>query len=289
MGRFRDRHTHDQAAENNFQVPAQGQDPASANGRLLEHRLREAVADGKFHLNYQPVVSIADGRPVALEALLRWKSQTRPVTPGTFIPVLEATGLIRDIGPWILSEACREARSWLENVPDLVLAVNVSPLQLVPGFAESVLDILKITGVAPERLCLELVRPASIADPVVAWSELRGVKNLGVRLSVDDFGALGSSIADLRRFCVDTVKIDQSLVSGLVHNPDDDAIVGALIALARALRMQTIAEGVETAAQYQRLHELGCDFAQGFHLIPPLAPEAVETFLQEAPTVLKLP
>lgn len=287
MGMFR-RHSAAQATQPNSETPARpSAAPQAATPQgLLEARLREAVVGGAFHLHYQPVVSVIDGRPRALEALLRWESDTGRVAPGTFIPVLEATGLIKDVGPWILSQACLQARPWLEAVPDLVLAVNVSPQQLVAGFAESVLDIVQISGLRPEHLCLELVRPAAISDPVTAWSELRRVKSLGVRLFVDDFGALGSSIADLRRFRVDAVKIDPTLVSGLGHNPEDEAIAAALVSLAHALGMLAIAEGVETEAQLQRLRALGCDLAQGYHLFEPLAPAGVDLLLQGATTTL---
>ncbi len=287
MGRFRDRHAAVQAAPDDNADLGPPTSPSASTQGLLEARLRDAVVTGKFHLHYQPLVSVIDGRPRVLEALLRWESATGRVSPGTFVPVLEATGLIRDVGPWILSEACHQARSWVEDVPDLLLAVNIAPGQIVPGFADSVLDILRISGMRPEKLCLELVRPASIADPVAAWGELRRLKSSGVRLFLDDFGALGSSIADLRRFCIDAVKIDPSLVSGLGRSPEDEAIVAALIALAHALGMQTIGEGVETAAQLQRLRGLGCDLAQGFHLIEPQAPAAIDRLLRDTPATLK--
>lgn len=287
MGRFRDRNAAAQVAHTNDRAPA-GQSLLSAGSAqsLLEARLREAVVAGSFHLHYQPLVSVVDGRPRALEALVRWESGAGRVTPGTFIPVLEATGLITEVGPWILAQACQEARPWVEESPDLLLAVNVSPQQIVPGFADSVLDILEISGLPPGRLCLELIRPASIADPTAAWNELRRVKTSGVRLFVDDFGALGSSIADLRRFSIDAVKIDSTLIAGLGRNAEDEAIVAALVSLAHALGMQSIAEGVETEAQWLRLRGLGCDLAQGFHLVEPLAPGEVSHYLSSAGATL---
>ncbi|MGH8974005.1 MAG: EAL domain-containing protein [Acidimicrobiia bacterium] len=278
MGMFRDRHSATPAAPANAEPPA----PAGGQQGLLEARLRDAVVAGRFHLHYQPVVSVLDGRLRAVEALLRWESDTGRVAPDTFIPVLEATGLIREVGPWILAQACRQARSWLDTDPNLLVAVNVSPNQIGPDFADSVLDVLTDTGLPAAQLCLELIRPAAIADPVAAWNELRRVKSYGVRLFVDDFGALGSSIADLRRFAVDAVKIDPSLVAGLGRDPGDEAIVTALVSLAHALGMQAIAEGVETEAQLQRLRALGCDLAQGYHLSEPLAPAAIAVQL-EAP------
>ena len=246
---------------------------------ILEDRLRHAVAGLRFHLAYQPVVSVADGGIVGLEALLRWESEAGRVTPATFIPLLEATGLVKDLGPWIIGEACRESLPWVQTHPDLFVTVNVSPQQLQAGFSDTVLEVIRQARFDAGRLCLELIQPAFIADPDVAWNELRRLKQAGVRLLVDDFGALGSSIADLRRFAVDAVKIDDSFVAELGRNSDDDAVVAAIITLAHALGMETVAEGVETAAQLELLRDLGCDLAQGFHFAKPVAAPELQALL----------
>jgi EAL domain-containing protein (putative c-di-GMP-specific phosphodiesterase class I) len=259
-------------------------DATDPEERLLEQRLREAVAAGKFHLQYQPLVRVSDGDVVGFEALLRWDSETGRVYPARFLPMLESSGLVHDVGPWVLAQACGDARPWLESHPELTVAVNVSPQQVEAGFAQWVLGTLSTMGVAPERLCLELIRPAFIADPAEAWSELRRLKTEGVRLSVDDFGTLGSSIADLRRFAIDWVKIDSSFVAGLGHSAEDEAAVQAIIALAHALRLQTVAEGVETKIQLERLQDLGCDLAQGFLLMEPVSASGVATLLAELDT-----
>jgi len=251
----------------------------SASEKLLEARLREAVAGGKFHLHYQPLVAVGTGNIVGVEALLRWESDTGRVAPATFIPVLEATGLVNDVGPWVLARACQDARQWFAAQSDLFVTVNVSPQQLEPGFADWVLGTLGATGLTPGRLALELIVPAFIVDPTAAWVELRRLKAAGVRLFVDDFGALGSSIADLRRFAVDAVKIDTSFVAGLGRNTEGDAVVAGIITLAHALGMRTIAEGVETAAQLDRLQGLGCDLAQGFYIEEPVDAAAVGRLL----------
>ena len=256
----------------------------TADERVLENRLREAVAAGKFHLQYQPLVRVSDGNVVGVEALLRWDSEVGRVYPAEFLPVLELTGLVHDVGPWVLAKACGDARPWLESHPELTLAVNVSPQQVEAGFASWVLGTLSTIGVEPGRLCLELIRPAFIANSTEAWSELRRLKSEGVRLSVDDFGALGSSIADLRRFAVDWVKIDSSFVAGLGSNGEDEAAVQAIIALAHALKLQTVAEGVETRVQLERLQDLGCDYAQGFLLMEPVSAANVEALLAEFAT-----
>ena len=263
------------------EVPLLG---TTADERLLEQRLRDSVAVGKFHLQYQPLVRVSDGNVVGFEALLRWDSEVGRVYPADFLPMLERTGLVHDVGPWVLAKACGDARPWLMSHPELTLSVNVSPQQVESGFASWVLGTLSTIGVEPGRLCLELIRPAFIADPTEAWSELRRLKSEGVRLSVDDFGALGSSIADLRRFAIDWVKIDSSFVAGLGHNGEDEAAVQAIIALAHALRLQAVAEGVETRVQLERLQDLGCDLAQGFLLMEPVSAAGAESLLAEFAT-----
>jgi EAL domain-containing protein (putative c-di-GMP-specific phosphodiesterase class I) len=280
MGMFRSKSPVVEIPPASRQATSQAATAGSTSDGILEQRLREAVAGARFHLNYQPLVSVADGSLVGLEALLRWDSDAGRISPATFIPVLESTELMKDVGPWVLAEACRNARPWVEAQPALLLAVNVSPQQLEAGFADSVFRILAETGFEAERLCLELVQPALIADATGAWSELRRLKTAGVRIFVDDFGALGSSIADLRRFAVDAVKIDQTFVAGLGLSAEDDAVVGAIITLANALGMRTIAEGVENQLQLERLRELGCDLAQGFHLVEPASPGRISSLVE---------
>jgi diguanylate cyclase len=236
-----------------------------APGRPFEEQLREAAAAGRFHLHYQPLVAVADGAVVGVEALLRWDSDTGPVSPGRFVPVLEATGLIGTVGEWVLAEACAEMTAWGRPDGPGLLSVNVSAHQLAPGFANLVLGTLAAAGFPADRLCLELTNPARLDDAAGAWGELRQLKACGVRLFVDDFGTAGASLADLRRFVVDAVKIDASFVKGMTHHGDDGAIVAALVDLAHALGMLAVAEGVETAAQLERLRALRCDLAQGFY------------------------
>ncbi|MGH8992937.1 MAG: EAL domain-containing protein [Acidimicrobiia bacterium] len=242
---------------------------STESDRLLEQRLREAVAAGKFDLRYQPIISVADGQIVAVEALLRWESEVGRVPAAAFVPILEATGLVNDVGPMVMAKACREARSWIDAHPGLILTVNISPQQLQVGFADWVLGTLAATRFPADQLCLDLMQTTFIADPTVAWTELRRLKSAGVSLFLDDFGSSGSSIADLRRFSVDAVKIDPTFVSGLGNSAEDESVVEALIALAHALGMRTVAEGVETAVQLERLEALGCDLAQGFHIMEP--------------------
>jgi EAL domain-containing protein (putative c-di-GMP-specific phosphodiesterase class I) len=235
----------------------------------MAQQVREAAEGRLFHVHYQPLFSVADRTAVGVEALLRWDAAAGRISPARFVPLLESSGLIVSVGEWILGKACEEVASWPQPAGPGFLTVNVSFHQLVPGFADLVLAILKATGFPPHRLCLELTNPARIADPVAAWAELRRLKTADVRLFIDDFGTAGASIVDLKHFVVDAVKIDGSFIKGLGQHEDDDAIVAALVSLAHALGMSAIAEGVETAAQLERLQALGCDLAQGFYLGAP--------------------
>lgn len=235
----------------------------------------EAAAGSRFHLHYQPLISVGGGEIVGVEALLRWDADTGRVPPAEFIPVLEATDLIATVDAWVLARAARQGAEWDRQGHRLLMSVNVSAPRLATGFAADVLATLAREGFPPERLCLDLSRTASLADHSVAWAELRQLKAAGVRLFLDDFGTSAASVADLKRFAVDAVKIDPSFVAGLGQGGDDHAIVAALINLAHALRLRTIAEGVENEAQLACLREMGCDLAQGFYLSAPSDPRAI--------------
>ncbi len=248
-------------------------------GLVLEERLREAVEEDRFHLNYQPVVSLSTGQAVAVEALLRWDSEVGPVPPGRFVPALEAMGLIVPVGNWVLEEACRQARQWDDRAPalsDLLMAVHISARQLdKPGFVAVVRHALDSSGLPANRLCLEITNAFLIREPQAAWAELRQLKAMGVRLSIDDFGTAHSSISFVKSFAVDGIKIDRSFVAGLGRNAEDDAIVQAVIGLAHALGLETVAEGVETHEQLEILRGLGCDSAQGYYFTHPGSADAV--------------
>jgi diguanylate cyclase len=230
----------------------------------LEQQVRQAVEEQRFQIAYQPLVAVADGAVVGVEALLRWDSDSGPVSPARFVPILESTGLIGPVGEWVLAQAGQELAAWPRPEGPGLLCVNVSARQLVAGFANLVLGTLAAAGFPADRLCLELTNPARLEDPAGAWSELRQLKACGVRLFIDDFGTAGASLVDLKRFVIDAVKIDASFVKGMTRQGEDDVIVAALIGLAHALGMLAIGEGVETTAQLERLVALGCDLAQGF-------------------------
>jgi diguanylate cyclase (GGDEF)-like protein/PAS domain S-box-containing protein len=243
----------------------------------LESDLRHALGRDELQLVYQPILTLDDGRIGEVEALLRWHHPRRGlVAPTTFIPVAEATGLIVPIGAWVLEEGCRQLAAWdadpASGLAGLGLAVNVSPRQLQdPGLLAEVHSALEQHGLAPERLTIEITESA-LGDGAPTLRLLQALKDLGVRLSLDDFGTGYSSLARLRHFPVDTVKIDRSFVQEI--EVDRQApLVSATLALAGALRLSTVAEGVETEEQERFLREQGCDSAQGFRYSRPLPAE----------------
>ncbi|MDQ1747512.1 MAG: diguanylate cyclase [Frankiaceae bacterium] len=217
----------------------------------LDTELRQALARDQFVLHYQPVVDLASGRMVGVEALIRWQHPTRGLLPpAEFIPAAEQNGSITEIGTWALGEACLQAAHWQETRPDqapLTIAVNISSRQLKAGLTETVKFALAVTGLAPSSLHLEVTETSLRDNPTDADAVLAALRELGVSIAIDDFGTGYSSLTYLRRFAVDSVKIDRSFIGGLGTNADDTAIVKAVIGLAAALNLEVIAEGVETA------------------------------------------
>jgi len=233
--------------------------------RLLEHDLRNAISRGQLHLVYQPQKDITDGTIVGFEALLRWNHPTRGnVPPGEFIPVAEESGIIPQIGEWVLRTACSEAATWPQP---LIVAVNVSAVQIHnANFAHLVHEILFETGLAPGRLELEITETALVRDLNRALATLRRIKILGVRIAMDDFGTGYSSLSNLRAFPFDKIKIDGSFIKSVNVNDQAAAIVRSVLGLGRALRLPVLAEGVETAAELAFLESERCDQVQGYLL-----------------------
>jgi len=258
------------------------------NRDKAEERLRDAVENDEFILHYQPIIDLADERIVGVEALIRWQDPVRgTIPPLDFIPQLEESGLIVPVGEWALEEACSQIAKWTKAYPSvgpLRVSVNVSPRQLLhTHFGDVVTRVLQKTGTRPEQLCLEITEAALMGDVVAAWAELRKVKTLGVALAIDDFGTGYSSVSYVRNFALDALKIDQSFVRALSSCAEDTAIVKAVIHMAHALSLDTVAEGVETPEQMALLKDLGCDYAQGYLFSRPQPPEALEPlFVEEA-------
>ena len=260
---------------------------ARARERLsTEAALGRAVERGELRLVYQPVVRLSDGAVTGMEALLRWHHHERGVVgPADFVPLAEDNGLILPIGRWVLDTACGAAVRWHGQGHELTVAVNVSAVQLAhPELEDIVASALSRSGLEPNHVCLEVTESVLMGDAAAMIRVLERLRALGVHLAVDDFGTGYSSLSYLHRFPVDVLKIDRSFVSGLGHDDHSPAIVKAIVAMAHALRLTTVAEGVETTAQLAALRELGAASAQGFLLAPPRdADKALEPI--ELPTL----
>ena len=257
---------------------------------LLENRLRGALKRGEFQLYYQPQIDVASGATVGIEALLRWNDEERGLVPPVeFIGVLEDTGMIVEVGHWVLEEACAFNQSLREiGLPPIRVAVNISPRQFrQKGLVESIRQILSNTGLGAEYLDLEITESV-LVDAVDAPDVLERLSGMGVRLSIDDFGTGYSSLSYLKRFPIDTLKIDRSFVRDIMTDSDDAAITVAIIALSRSLRLKVLAEGVETAEQLASLRHHGCDEIQGFLYARPMSGDALVAWLRQEQHVAPL-
>jgi len=250
-----------------------------------EQELRQAIAEAQLTVHYQPIVSVADGHPVAVEALMRWHHPVRGlIPPGDFIPLAEESGLIVEMGEWVLEQACRDASSWRGRDPahtPLRIAVNLSARQLGDRtLVTRVAEILQRTGVDPGRLELEITESVLMEDSDAPHETLAGLRTLGVRLVLDDFGTGYSSLSYLQRLPLDVLKIDRSFVRPLGESAEDARIAGAIVELARGLGLTVVAEGVETETQLECLRELNCPLAQGFYFARPAPAEEIAGVLR---------
>jgi diguanylate cyclase (GGDEF)-like protein/PAS domain S-box-containing protein len=250
----------------------------------FESDLRRVLEREEFVVHYQPKVSLETGNVLGLEALVRWEHPERGlVPPSEFIPVAEDTGLIVDIGRWVLKEACVQVRRWQDRYPStspLRANVNLSARQFhQPDLARDIAEILQETDLEPQNLELEITETVVMEDARATLAILQTLKSLGVGLAIDDFGTGYSSLAYLKRFSVDTLKIDRLFVAGLGESTEDEVLVAAMIELAHSLGLTAVQEGVETVEQLQRLLEMGCDIAQGFYFSRPLPTEAIGALL----------
>ncbi|SDY88907.1 PAS domain S-box-containing protein/diguanylate cyclase (GGDEF) domain-containing protein [Micromonospora pattaloongensis] len=243
--------------------------------------LRQAVTGHQLHVEYQPIVRLADGRVTGVEALARWRHPVRgPVSPEVFIPVAERTGLIVPLGRSVLAQACRQASRWQRGGSPFATHVNVSAHQLRdPDFVVDLQKVLAETGLAPAGLVIEITETAMADDPQL-MDTLRAIRALGVHVGLDDFGTGQSSLGILASCPVDLIKVDKSFVDRVTLDDRRAAVASAILRMADALDLHAIVEGVESAAQAQRLHDMGYRQAQGFHFARPLPPRAVDRLLR---------
>ena len=242
------------------------------------------MAEEQFFLLYQPVFDLDHVRVSGVEALLRWRHPSRGVVaPDQFIPMLEDSGLIVDVGRWVLGEACRQAAVWHAHGHRLSMSVNVSMRQLeVVTFVDHVQEALDASGLDPDALVIEITESTLMRDADATVTRLRQIKALGVHVAIDDFGTGYSSLAYLRQFPVDALKIDRSFISAMADSPESSALIHTLVELGRTLGLETLAEGIEDNEQLHKLQEEHCDRGQGFLFSRPIEPEAVEAFLEQA-------
>ena len=247
----------------------------------LETRLNRALSKGEFQLYYQPQITLASGRLAGFEALLRWYPQgADPVPPNVFIPIAEETGMISEIGAWVLNQACRQLASWKKAGHALVpVAVNLSAHQFISkDLVETVMQGLSLSGVSPQLLELELTERIIMRDVDETRAKLMALSEIGVKLSVDDFGTGYSSMSYLKYFPLDALKIDRSFIQDIETDPNDESIVCAIVALSKGLGLSTVAEGVESDKQREMLTRIGCDVMQGYLVSRPVPAEEAAAF-----------
>ena len=247
----------------------------------LSNALRHALERNQFQLHYQPQFSTEKRTIIGAEALLRWHHpEFGNISPAEFIPMAEENGTILSIGEWVLRTAVKSAKQWMnEGMEPIIMAINLSAIQFrAHNLPDLVANILKETGLPPEYLELELTEGVAMQDPQRAISMMNEIHSKGVRMSIDDFGTGYSSLSYLKKFNIYKLKIDQSFVRDINVDPEDKAIVAAIISMAKSLGLQTIAEGVETIGQLDYLHEQGCDEIQGYYFSKPLSIEEFEAF-----------
>jgi len=282
--------------KNRYVVFESGMQDSMQSRMELEMDLREALKNDEFFLAFQPTINLNDMSPTGVEALIRWKHSVRGVVqPDDFIPLLEETGLITEVGRWVLKEACSQGAKWRSAGYPIAMAVNVSGRQLdTDQLIADIEDALSHSGLDPEALTIEITETTLMRNAEETARRLTQIKQLGVRIAIDDFGTGYSSLAHLQRFPVDALKIDRSFISGLKHNQEGETLIHTLVQLGKALSLETFAEGIEQQHELSLLQDEHCDSGQGFLFARPLDVAATEAFLQDwaknaAPAVAPTP
>jgi EAL domain-containing protein (putative c-di-GMP-specific phosphodiesterase class I) len=252
----------------------------------METELRHAIEREQLILHYQPEIDLATNQIIAAEALVRWNHPVLgSISPVEFIPLAEETGLILEIGEWVLAQAANTAARWSRDMPglDLTMSVNLSVRQyLHPGIVDEVASVLRTTGLRADRLRLEITETILMDEKASSRAVLDQLDALGVQLAIDDFGSGYSNLGYLKRLPVETLKIDQIFIKGLGHDRHDKAIVAAITSLAHEIGLRVTAEGVETNVQREQVRQIGCDHAQGFFFARPMSAEEFTRQLRES-------
>jgi diguanylate cyclase (GGDEF)-like protein len=268
--------------KNRYVVFEPGMQDAVQSRMALERDVSDALANGEFFLVYQPTFNLRDMSPTGMEALIRWKHPTREVVqPNDFIPLLEETGLIIEVGAWVLKEACHQGARWRAAAHPIGMAVNVSARQLdTDELVTDVRDALAKSGLEASALTLEITETTLMRNVEETARRLTAIRQLGVRIAIDDFGTGYSSLAHLQQFPVDALKIDRSFVSRLTDNPQGETLIHTLVQLGKALSIETLAEGIEQLQELALLQAEHCDSGQGFLFARPMDVDDAESFLQ---------
>ena len=268
--------------KNRYIVFESGMQDAVQGRMKLEIDLRQAIENDEFLLVYQPTFDLRDMSPTGMEALIRWHSPTRGVVqPDDFIPLLEETGLIVEIGRWVLNEAARQGATWRDAGYPIGMAVNVSGRQLdTDDFITDVQSALAQSSLEPSALTIEITETTLMRNVEETARRLTAVKELGVRIAIDDFGTGYSSLAHLQKFPVDALKIDRSFISGLTNTQEGETLIHTLVQLGKDLSIETLAEGIEQSQELDLLRDEHCDSGQGFLFAKPLDVAATESFLE---------
>ena len=262
-------------------------DALAAERLLIKNALHKALDNDEFSLRYQPQLDLQTGTLVGVEALIRWHNpELGHVSPTTFIPVAEETGLIVPIGEWVIREACKQNVLWQsKGLGGLSISVNISSRQFSrPNFEATVASSLEESGLDGELLAIELTETCIMESEEEGSRTLAAIKSLGVQISMDDFGTGYSSLGALRKLPIDELKIDQSFVRDIVTDSDDAAIIATIIAMGRSLNLRVLAEGIEDDAQLALLRDQGCHLVQGFLMSRPLTADGLEAYAMNHPS-----